>query len=83
MTHGDGFPRLSARVARGFPTYPPITPVDRNGCICRLPPRSTRRSPRDGRVGIHDFTFETCSDFTRVTARWIAQPPKAAFVTGL
>ena len=35
------------------------------------------------RVGVHDFTFEACSDFTRVTARRIAQPPKAAFVTRL
>ncbi len=26
---------------------------------------------------------ESCSDFTHVTARWIAQPPKAAFVTRL
>src|ERR1700726_787698 len=26
---------------------------------------------------------EACSDFTHVTARWIAQPPKAAFVTRL
>src|SRR5208337_4445691 len=28
-------------------------------------------------------TFEACSGFTHVTARWIAQPPKAAFVTRL
>ena len=61
----------------------PITPVDRNGCICRLLPHSTRPSPTDRRVGIHDFTFEACSGFTRVTARWVAQPPKAAFVTRL
>jgi len=27
--------------------------------------------------------FEACSGFTRVTARWIAQPPEAAFVTRL
>ncbi len=60
-----------------------ITPVDRNGCIRRLLPRSTRPSPTDRRVGIHKFTFEACSDFTRVTARWVARPPKAAFVTGL
>ncbi len=46
-------------------------------------PHSTRPSPTDRRVGIHNFTFEACSGFTRVTARWIAQPPKAAFVTGL
>src|ERR1700682_4738577 len=26
---------------------------------------------------------EACLDFTHVTARWIAQPPKAAFVTRL
>ena len=40
-------------------------------------------SPLCRRVGIRDFTFEACSGFTRVTARWIAQPPKAAFVTRL
>ena len=44
-------------------------------------PRGLPRAVR--RVGIHNFTFEACSDFTRVTARWIAQPPKAAFVTRL
>src|SRR4051794_8549828 len=27
--------------------------------------------------------YKACSGFTRVTARWIAQPPKAAFVTRL
>ena len=27
--------------------------------------------------------FEACSGLTRVTARWIARQPKAAFVTGL
>src|SRR4051795_7852709 len=43
----------------------------------------TRPSPLFGRVGIRNFTFEACSGFTHVTARWIAQPPKAAFVTRL
>ena len=61
----------------------PITPVDRSGCIRRLLPHSTRPSPTDRRVGIHDFTFEACSGFTRVTARWVVRPPKAAFVTRL
>ena len=42
-----------------------------------------RPSPIPRRVGIRIFTFEACSGFTRVTARWIAQPPKAAFVTRL
>jgi hypothetical protein len=40
-------------------------------------------SPLFRRVSIRIITFEACSDFTRVTARWIAQPPKAAFVTRL
>ena len=44
---------------------------------------SARPSPLKGRVGIRDFTFEACSGFTHVTARRIAQPPKAAFVTRL
>ncbi len=77
---GTGLPRLPGSP---FQRAVPITPVDRSGCICRLLPHSTRPSPTDRRVGIHNFTFEACSDFTRVTARWIAQPPKATFVTGL
>ena len=43
----------------------------------------TRPSPLFRRVGIRVFTFEACSGFTHITARWIAQPPKAAFVTRL
>src|SRR3954447_26174498 len=43
----------------------------------------TRPSPFPRRVGIRIFTFEASSGFTRVTARWIAQPPTAAFVTRL
>jgi hypothetical protein len=42
-----------------------------------------RPSPNGRRVGIHIVTFEACSGFTHVTARRIAQPPKAAFVTRL
>src|SRR5690242_17662713 len=40
-------------------------------------------SPNGRRVGIRTSTFEACSGFTHVTARRIAQPPKAAFVTRL
>jgi len=43
----------------------------------------TRPSPNGRRVGIRIVTFEACSGFTRVTARRIAQPPKATFVTRL
>src|SRR4029079_18499376 len=60
----------------------PTTPADRNGCMCRLLPRPTRPSPNSGWVGIRIVLFEACSGFTRVTARMLAQPPKAAFVTG-
>src|SRR4029453_12101612 len=42
-----------------------------------------RPSPNGRRVGIRIVTFEACSSFTHVTARRIAQPPKAAFVTRL
>ncbi len=42
-----------------------------------------RPSPNGRRVGIRIVTFEACSGFTRVTARWIAQLPKATFVTRL
>lgn len=40
-------------------------------------------SPSLSQVGIRNFTFEACSGFTHITARWIAQLPKAAFVTRL
>src|SRR5262245_53810966 len=43
----------------------------------------TRPSPNGRRVGIHIVTFEACSGFTHVTARQIAQPPNATFVTRL
>src|SRR3954462_10719065 len=33
-------------------------------------------SPLFRRVGVHHFTFEACSGFTRVAACRIAQPPK-------
>ena len=39
--------------------------------------------PNGRRVGIRIVTFEACSGFTRISARRIAQPPKATFVTRL
>ena len=45
--------------------------------------RSVRPSPFLRRIGIHDFTFEACSGFTRVTAYRVARPPQVAFVTRL
>ena len=51
--------------------------------LLSIPSLSVRASPFCRRVGTHISTFEACSGFTRVTARWIVQPPKAAFVTRL
>ena len=73
---------------------PPLTRITLPACRAPYPGGSrrvhvsiasplTRPSPSPRRVGIRIFTFEASSGFTRVTARWIAQPPKAAFVTRL
>jgi hypothetical protein len=75
-----GLPQLPASP---FRHAVPTTPMDQNGCVCRLLPRPLGPSPFLRRVGVHHFTFEACSGFTRVTAYRIAQPPKAAFVTRL
>ena len=40
-------------------------------------------SPNLSMVGIRIITFGACPGFTLATARWIAQPPKATFVTRL
>src|SRR3954466_10644301 len=75
-----GSPQLPASP---FRRAVPTTPVDRGGCVRRLLPRHVQPSPKFRRCGVHDFAFEACSGFTRVTARRIARPPEAAFVTRL
>jgi len=40
-----------------------------------------RPSPVNRRVGIHNFTFEACSSFTRVTACKVACPPKGGLLS--
>src|SRR4029453_4169563 len=73
---------------------PPLTRITLPACRAPYPGGSRRGpvsvvspltwpSPFPRRVGIRIFTFEAFSGFTRVTARWIAQPPTAAFVTRL
>ena len=65
---------------------PPITRITLPACRAHYPGGSrrvrlsiasplTRPSPLFRRVGIRNFTFEACSDFTHITARLIAQPP--------
>ncbi len=76
----DGSPPITRII---LPTCRAHYPGGLSGCACRLLPRSLRPSPNGRRVGIHIVTFKACSGFTHVTARWIAQPPKATFVTRL
>jgi hypothetical protein len=75
-----GLPRLRDPLSR---RAVPTTPVDRSRCICRLLPQTVLPSPFSGQVGVHNFPFEACSGFTRITARRFAPPPKATFVAGL
>jgi hypothetical protein len=74
-----GLPRL---LGSPFRRAVPTTPADQNRCARRLLPCPCSL-PIGRRVGIRIVTFEACSGFTHVTARGIAQPPKAAFVTRL
>ena len=78
--HGVGVHRPTTTDLPRLPAPPfqravPITPADRDGCERRLLPHPLGPSPNSSRVGVHEFPFEACSGFTRVTARWIAQPP--------
>src|SRR4051812_14161849 len=78
----------SGRVSPADPHHPSNVPcpvprrIETGGPVSIASPL-TRPSPFPRRVGIRIFTFEASSGFTRVTARWIAQPPTAAFVTRL
>ena len=68
-----------------------ITPVDRIRCLLVVELRDPARvsslpvqpSPFVRRVGVHDFTFEACSSFTRVTACKVAHPPFVGFIARL
>ena len=70
---------------------PPITQITFLACRAHYPggpnrclsvsSLSARPSPVNRRVGIHDFTFEACSSFTRVTACKIACPPKGGLLS--
>jgi len=76
----DGSPSVT-RIT--FPACRAQLPRRIGRVLLSIPSLSVRASPFCRRVGTHISTFEACSGFTRVTARWIVQPPKAAFVTRL
>jgi hypothetical protein len=68
------------------------TPVDRYRCLLveedgaflrRVSSLPVQPSPFVRRVGVHDFTFEACSSFTRVTACKVAHPPFVGFIARL
>src|SRR6202163_1509196 len=73
------------------PGYPAITQITFLTCRAHYPggpnrcvsvsSLSARPSPVNRRVGIHDFTFEASSSFTRVTACKIARPPKGGLLS--
>jgi hypothetical protein len=76
------------------PGAPPITQTAFSACRAQYPggldqvhmlvtSLPTRPSPSHRRVGVHDYTFEACSSFTRVTACKVARPPCVGFVTRL
>src|SRR5258708_31496700 len=70
---------------------PPITQITFLTCRAHYPggpnrcvsvsSLSARPSPVNRRVGIHNFTFEACSSFTRVTACKLARPPNGGLVS--
>src|SRR3979411_2360389 len=76
----DGSPPITRTT---FPTCRAHYPGGSSGCAVSIASPLTRPSPNGRRVGIRIVTFEACSGFTHVTARRIAQPPKATFVTRL
>ena len=74
-----GLPRLPASPSRR--AVPTTRRIERARVSIASP--LARPSPNGRRVGIRIVTFEACPGFTHVTARRIAQPPKATFVTRL
>ena len=52
-------------------------------CARRSLPGRWQPSPLFGRVGLRIARFEACSTFTRVAARMVAEPPRAARCTGV
>src|SRR6266851_2973695 len=77
ISTGPGSPPITQIT---FPTCRAQYPGGSNRCLSVSSPFA-RPSPVNRRVGIHDFTFEACSSFTRVTACRIARPPKSGLLS--
>jgi len=65
-----------------LPYMPCPVPGGSSRCLSVSSP-CARPSPNNRRVGIHNFTFEACSGFTRVTACRVATRPRRTFVPRL
>ena len=72
-----GLPKLRRPL---FPACRAQYPGGPNRCLS-VSSRLVQPSPVNRRVGIHIFTFEACSSFTRVTACRIACPPKSGLLS--
>jgi hypothetical protein len=75
--------RISHVTRTAFPACRLHYPGGPGRCACWLLPCRCKPSPINRRVSVRIKSFEACSEFTRVTARKLARPPKAAFVTEL
>ena len=71
------------RLSTGFPEYESGRGDTTLRADLRHRPTTATPECRVKHGDIRIAFFEACSGFTRVTARRIAQPPKAAFVTRL
>ena len=76
----DGSPPITRTT---FPTCRAHYPGGSSGCACRLLPRSYSLPQMAGGSASALSLSRPAPGFTHVTARRIAQPPKAAFVTRL
>ena len=74
--HRQGFPCCCAFHLPCVPT--PLPRRKPAGAPVALFPASRRPSPIYRRVGFRISRFEACSAFTRVPARMVAEPPRAA-----
>ena len=66
-----------------FHAYRRQYPGGDDRCARRSLPGRWQPSPLFGRVGLRIARFEACSTFTRVAARMVAEPPRAARCTGV
>ena len=74
-----GLSRLPGRLSRRAVL---TTPADQSGCMCRLLLQIMLPSPSSDRVDVHNFPFEACSSFIRITARRFARSPKVILSQG-